>query len=363
VRTYGAKGNGVTDDTSAIITALTSLRNKGSGTLYFPAGTYLIARPIALDIPVSIRGDGIQLTRIVWTCQSGGIRFDGGPALFNDRRVFLASNVSFLSAVPKGGTAIQLKYTVPEGSICKYVDIDRCEFAGWGKGGHWTHGLSLVEARDTSITNCEFRGRRANELNYVPGTTAISITGKESPVEHFITNCQFWFWDTCVEVSGTVEGVYINTIAAVAVRRGIHWNTPGGEPLLSVMNSHISAYESGIAAYNLIQATIQNCVIYERNDSIRNSVGIEMRSCDDIIIANNIFRSNNTTPTIDFNAIVVDEQSRRIIIQTNRVINAATAVWLKRGVINCVVLDNIFSGSKYHDILSVGAVNPTIRKL
>ncbi|MEI9974435.1 MAG: glycosyl hydrolase family 28-related protein [Ignavibacteriota bacterium] len=39
VRDYGAKGDGVTDDTSAIQTAINQLESRGGGVLTVPAGT------------------------------------------------------------------------------------------------------------------------------------------------------------------------------------------------------------------------------------------------------------------------------------------------------------------------------------
>ncbi len=49
VQTYGAKGDGVTDDTAAIQAAL----NANAGTrqlIYFPNGTYLISSTLALPL-------------------------------------------------------------------------------------------------------------------------------------------------------------------------------------------------------------------------------------------------------------------------------------------------------------------------
>lgn len=42
VKNYGATGDGVTNDTTAVTAAVTALRAAGGGTLYFPRGTYLI---------------------------------------------------------------------------------------------------------------------------------------------------------------------------------------------------------------------------------------------------------------------------------------------------------------------------------
>lgn len=49
VRTYGATGNGVTDDTAAILRAIAALPASGSGTLSFPCGTYVITRGLVFS--------------------------------------------------------------------------------------------------------------------------------------------------------------------------------------------------------------------------------------------------------------------------------------------------------------------------
>jgi ABC-type amino acid transport substrate-binding protein len=54
VSTYGATGNGVTDDTNAIIAALTNGRSPAFTTndptiVYFPPGNYLVSRTVGLS--------------------------------------------------------------------------------------------------------------------------------------------------------------------------------------------------------------------------------------------------------------------------------------------------------------------------
>ena len=58
VKTFGAVGNGINDDTVAIQNALNS-----GGTIYFPAGTYLITSGLTAT-DVNITGDGASLSII-----------------------------------------------------------------------------------------------------------------------------------------------------------------------------------------------------------------------------------------------------------------------------------------------------------
>jgi Pectate lyase superfamily protein/Transposase, Mutator family len=74
---YGAKGDGVTDDTAAIQTALNALASAGGGTLYFPAGTYIISStlsPSAITYS-QIIGQDPSTTIIKWAGPSGGVMF------------------------------------------------------------------------------------------------------------------------------------------------------------------------------------------------------------------------------------------------------------------------------------------------
>jgi hypothetical protein len=60
VKDFGAVGNGSTDDTAAINSAVSSLSSAGGGTLYFPQGTYLTSAGITLpsSVCVNLVGDG-----------------------------------------------------------------------------------------------------------------------------------------------------------------------------------------------------------------------------------------------------------------------------------------------------------------
>lgn len=55
--TYGAIGDGTTDDTAAIAAAITAIP-AGGGVLYFPAGTYKVTSGLTLSKPITVRGDG-----------------------------------------------------------------------------------------------------------------------------------------------------------------------------------------------------------------------------------------------------------------------------------------------------------------
>lgn len=64
VKWFGAKGDGVTDDTDVILEALIYLLSKGAGTLYFPTGEYRISSTLLVPRGVNIVGDSYDSSSI-----------------------------------------------------------------------------------------------------------------------------------------------------------------------------------------------------------------------------------------------------------------------------------------------------------
>ena len=69
VKDFGAVGDGVADDTSAINAAIAAVNAAGGGTVFFPAGTYIVgdaggSTGISLLSKVALRGAGIGATTI-----------------------------------------------------------------------------------------------------------------------------------------------------------------------------------------------------------------------------------------------------------------------------------------------------------
>jgi hypothetical protein len=97
VTSYGAVGDGVTDDTAAIQNAISALR-PANPTIYFPAGTYLISGTLTLHAQqyVSIIGADPATTTILWNGTSGGtmLLVDGVAYSRIDRLTFNGSGTA-----------------------------------------------------------------------------------------------------------------------------------------------------------------------------------------------------------------------------------------------------------------------------
>src|SRR5690606_15260052 len=76
VKTYGAKGDGVTDDTEAIQKAIDACFAAGGGIVFFPEGKYIISAPVVKKAKVSLIGVGGRDSIISWGVNSPGVVID-----------------------------------------------------------------------------------------------------------------------------------------------------------------------------------------------------------------------------------------------------------------------------------------------
>jgi hypothetical protein len=140
VKDFGAKGDGTTDDTSAIQAAINLACTYG-GNVYLPSGTYKISAALVFSMnsvtvdPIkrpSMSGDGMAATTIYQTANANGIEvvgYDAQPAgycLFQDFTLY---------GYQKNKLGFALKDIA-------FVTIDNVYLAGWSTGLYGANVLS-----------------------------------------------------------------------------------------------------------------------------------------------------------------------------------------------------------------------------
>lgn len=144
VTDYGAKGNGTTDDTASIQSAITLATITG-GTVYFPRGLYKITSALTYTsvstsdpgFRVNFLGDGIGASAIQqFTSGTDGLSVVG---MSSGAGLNIYSTISNLTFIGAGGASKGISIV-----NAAYMVVNDCQVTGWGYGLYGTGALSLL---------------------------------------------------------------------------------------------------------------------------------------------------------------------------------------------------------------------------
>jgi hypothetical protein len=175
---FGAKGDGTTDDTTAIQAAIYYAQTNG-GCVYLPAGTYIISNSLNVQVnsgglPLtrpSFRGDGAGATTILQTANASGLVINGYTS--NPADYMYISDMTLQSNATGGyGNGISF-------SDSAFVNITNVEVTGWENGVYGIDSLSLTFTRLASRFNINgFRFESSGSgTGYTSEPNAITMLG------------------------------------------------------------------------------------------------------------------------------------------------------------------------------------------
>jgi hypothetical protein len=177
VTTWGAKGDGVTDDTESIQDAIASFGST-AGTLYFPAGDYLISSPLKISLTgMILEGESAASTYLLTPNGStfdilkvAGAYSEVRGLLFRPGgdqyciRVYAAhatiENNRFLADVDGTGTAILLTDTDPDTSAFVAGAYTHTIFNNLFGTSGYAFARGIDEGSASGITACKFIGNQ-----------------------------------------------------------------------------------------------------------------------------------------------------------------------------------------------------------
>ncbi len=187
VKSYGAVGNGKTDDTAAINKALAAAMKTHNATVYLPAGTYIISSQLTVGevdgSAIQLVGDGSAATILkcassfakssytMLTAWSGNIRIA-------DLSLDTSTISSLNAAIYIRGTAgVQLDSLVVNAHLSPYLDLNGDTNLVGSNSTFTGDGGFLGSASQVFITSCKFYGTNdANSLLACWGGKQVSIT-------------------------------------------------------------------------------------------------------------------------------------------------------------------------------------------
>jgi hypothetical protein len=267
---YGAVGDGVTDDYTAVMAAHTAASLTG-GDVYFPPGkTYRINSQFILP------NDGSA------TPKQRPIRWIGGGSLWTGQ-----------GGAPYGGSIIDLRYSGSGAKIETY-GLGLFEITGVTLTDFGTSSNAFVKTTNTTLLphhmsivgNAAKSGASCDQDAFILGGTALVVDGT--------SNAPFQGYGTIIEkcyFSHIRRGVYFQTYAnSVVVRDNTWWNTCGGAAAIEMLGVSSNYCTGNVIADNLIE-----CINYTYGIKLTYATGCSF-------ITNNFFDATGVTAFFRFEA-------------------------------------------------------------
>lgn len=182
VKNYGAKGDGVTDDTNAINAAVTAAYNGGGGTVWVPNGTYMIR--------TSAWGGGINMKSNTSLYLASGAVLKQIANSYDGSYIVAVKDISNVTIT--GGTIIGDRHTHTgtsgewgmgidiEGSTnitISNITVQDC----WGDGIYIGSSYSKTYSQNVTVQNAIIDGNRRNAIAVI---SAKQLTIKDSTVSN-----------------------------------------------------------------------------------------------------------------------------------------------------------------------------------
>ena len=155
VTAFGATGDGVTDDSTAIQNALDSLSLTG-GFIYFPSGTYLITQYLVYYSNQTLWGDGAKLLQGAAINALLLARCPSGTTGYNGTHDVLIHGITF------DGGSYTTNNTLSGCVHTKNITYEGCTFKN--AYGTW-HNLELNSTYNGKVIRCNFEGARKTGTN------------------------------------------------------------------------------------------------------------------------------------------------------------------------------------------------------
>ena len=271
--------------------------------IIFPAGIYLLGRPITIPSGCGLIGCGVNITTFVFTSASGGITVTTSQAknFFNGCNI---SDISILARTFVNGAGVTIngeQSSVDRITMFPHISnvhIGPEIYASSTTG--FNIGISFQNCNCTSAKGLSVAG----ECNY-DGTwnsnSGIRIPGNSSKAigtENLLTNINVKGFNYGIYASFT-EGVQVSNAVIVGNNYGIYWDDGSrAHPHLAVTNSHLANATTNVECHKILQGTLSNNLFYNRAEGPTAPMVVLDEGCSQWAITGNVFYNAYTTKKV-----------------------------------------------------------------
>jgi len=383
VSDYGATGDGVTNDGTAIAAAITAAKAAGGGIVFLPAGTYLITATLTVDgNNITIQGAGRSATiiktvgnhLILSGLNASGLEVrdlqvlgDADAAKTNQRGIQWTGVTDGLI------DNVWAKNTAYDGILllsgCLNCTVSNCRVTGVGDDGINIGGDPVAATTGNTVTGCVISGAtnvgiHISDRSSFSSVTGNTITGCDKGIDTYNAGVYSGLGNNSIvgnTVNGcTTYGIYIfnssrNVVAGNNVEGGgtgiylvssSECSVTGNvvtNPSTYSIRANPNCTDVVIADNKIVGATARAFIESPRTqftgNNMRGSAGSVLlaAAADSSVVSNNVI-TNGTGNDIECNAA-------ECIISGNRIESAGTKCIVTVGASpRCVISGNMLSG-------------------
>jgi hypothetical protein len=236
---YGAVGDGVTDDTAAIQSAISAVAATG-GVVYLPAGKYLLNGSSGLSIPtsaVTLRGAGTEASRILIGSSftgSSAITVTGANAQVTDLSVNGSSTTTTSNPAAHGITV----------SGARRLRVFNCQM--WYLNGYAVRALATSGSSTTNPHGTQISNVRINQC--AGGLYFLGDTTQGYAVNSFVTDVHIQQSGAASGTNANADGIRIEDAWDVLLENVITWLQAGTGSAFHVIGNCAATFAKNIDA-------------------------------------------------------------------------------------------------------------------
>lgn len=296
---FGAKGDGVTNDTAAIQAAINAA-SAASLRTYLPTGVYLISANLTLPTNAVLFGDGpgSELQQIGTTVFSAIV--NANPTLGNANLTIRDLRINGNRSVRLAGLPAEagddgsngIRFSAPDAAPANGVLVQDVTIENTGHVG-----LMIFNATDVRITRVIVRNTRRDGIDVWFNSSRVVIS------DCIVYDCG----DDCISICGENPGhtngtkvTYVSIIGGTyshradsVFGRGIYLSgaddvTVSGAVISNTFSHGIQVDKSYVTNYAPKRITITGCTIMQAGNATTSGSGISVTSCDGLLINGNV---------------------------------------------------------------------------
>lgn len=309
VKSYGAKGDGVTDDTNAIKSALNGLVPGVGGTIYFPTGTYIISETILIGGNVTIYGDGV---------------FNSLIKLADNSNCNMISN--------------------DENTIMYYITIHDIGLDGNAQNNTSGSGILLHNASDSQIYNVRIANFKDDGIHF----TANDYSLAPMIYNCFIRGKNDYTTGSGIFCDGAVTDVFINNVdIGWCGTAGINLSASNGSSIINAMCWQCGV---GLKFYSCQRLRVVNCLA-----DYSKTWGWVLQKCYLFTISNSHSKDSSQNSTSFYPEFYIEDSTFILVDNCVAISNGKSKYGLEcKGITNYIKISNSDFSNNSKDVYLLG---------